>query len=226
MKSLHKNNHGFAHIGIILLAVLAIAAIGGVGYYVLQKDKNTISPVTTQNTQPVETDLAQYESKELGFKFSYPKAWGEVKTSFNKKDIVESAQDSYWVARFSDDSEGVVTLKGASQYYSNSHAIDDIVYTSGFSNNDVANLPNCFGADVSGDKGKCQLVGDDKSILVAFFSELFNETPQENDYIVFNLKPNDYNIHAVRLSYLPSDNSKIKVTQEQLLEIAKTFQYL
>ena len=52
MKDLHKNNYGFAHIGLILLAVLAITAIGGGGDYVATRNKteNTISTNQDSNS--------------------------------------------------------------------------------------------------------------------------------------------------------------------------------
>jgi len=49
MHKLRKNNHGFAHIGLILLAVLVIAAISGVGYYVIGSD--TPGSTNTNNGQ-------------------------------------------------------------------------------------------------------------------------------------------------------------------------------
>ena len=59
MKTIHKNNHGFAHIGLILLAVLVITAIGGAGYYVATRNK-------TENTISTSNATSQQEMRVTG----------------------------------------------------------------------------------------------------------------------------------------------------------------
>ncbi len=63
----NKNQMGFAHIGLILLAFFVIAAIGGVGYYTLQKSKDksstpkrndTSAPTATSDTKETESNTA------------------------------------------------------------------------------------------------------------------------------------------------------------------------
>ena len=51
MKNLHKNSKGFAHIGLLLLFIVVIAAIGGTGYYVFQKNHSGKTKNTSNNTQ-------------------------------------------------------------------------------------------------------------------------------------------------------------------------------
>ena len=76
MKSLHKNNYGFAHIGLILLAVLVITAIGGVGYYVAKKSQSDTSN-TDQSTNKQATSksaLASIDSIKSEIKKEFPDA--------------------------------------------------------------------------------------------------------------------------------------------------------
>ncbi len=227
MEKLSKSQKGFTLVeGLLILLVVGV--IGGIGWFVYDRNKPSerTKQVTAINQASVTSDFIQYESKELGFKFSYPKVWGEIKTDFNKQNIIENAKDSFWYASFSNDKNSIY-IKGASQNYSNSHGVDDIIYTSGFTDKDTANLPNCFGPDLSGDKGTCQLVGTGKFVLVGFFNEWPNTGyPLENGYIVLNLKPNNYNIHAIRISYFLRGDSKVKVTKDQFLDVAKTLQSL
>ena len=85
MKSLHKNNHGFAHIGLMLLAIIVIAAVGGVGYYVATKNKNpkasTNNNVATQDQQKQSNNQLTAENgisvmtADKKAQFYLPKTW-------------------------------------------------------------------------------------------------------------------------------------------------------
>lgn len=79
-----KSQNGFTLIMGLLIVVL-VAAIGFAGWKVYDTSKSTKSveasstaPVA-KKTEPVISDsIVEYQNKDLGFKFAYPKAWGEV----------------------------------------------------------------------------------------------------------------------------------------------------
>lgn len=82
---------GFSAIELLLIPVV-VGMISGLGYYVWQKGKS--SPATsdssqqaTKTTKPEEKKeekptipegFVEYKNEELGFRFVYPEAWGEV----------------------------------------------------------------------------------------------------------------------------------------------------
>jgi outer membrane lipoprotein-sorting protein len=59
-KNLHKNNQGLAHIGLVLLVVVVVAAVGGIGWYVFKKQKDkgasSLSDAVKQAAQKCELD--------------------------------------------------------------------------------------------------------------------------------------------------------------------------
>lgn len=93
MKKLNKKGFGAVE---MLLIILLLGLIGGVGWYVWKQrsDKQTSSttapttlnaPTVTKTTEKkaykVPDGYVVYENKELGFKFVYPKEYGEISKS-------------------------------------------------------------------------------------------------------------------------------------------------
>ena len=82
MKTLYKNHKGFAHVGLLLLFVVVIAAVGGVGYYVMSRNNkdNLTEASSTQNisSQQNSAQTTQHsvansiEIKEWGVKVTAP----------------------------------------------------------------------------------------------------------------------------------------------------------
>ena len=74
-----KKQAGFSVVEVSLMLVVVGLLIFG-GWFVFSKqrgtDKNTEQPRTTEQTTDGQT--ATFESKQYGFKFSYPKDWGDV----------------------------------------------------------------------------------------------------------------------------------------------------
>lgn len=83
---LTKNQSGISHILLVLLLVVVIGGVGFTAYKVgTSKKTPTNSSAATENTKKEETKteeakipegFVEYENKELGFKFAYPKEWG------------------------------------------------------------------------------------------------------------------------------------------------------
>lgn len=113
-----KNNKGFAGIGIIL-AIIAVLAVGGVAYFMGKSSNNIQMPeINTQTNQPVENtatkdvtftvpiDWKEYKNDELGISFMYPS---------NYQVSVEKDSDETSYATFS----GTIKNKTSSFYFSN-----------------------------------------------------------------------------------------------------------
>lgn len=107
---LRNNQSGIAHL-VALLIIVIIAVVGFAGWRVYTLDQENKKLNKTANTQiptPGRSDdesvvtlpkstipegFIAYENKELGFKFAYPKTWGEVKEDSNS-DVIFSAHFS------------------------------------------------------------------------------------------------------------------------------------
>lgn len=63
MKTLYKNHKGFAHVGLLLLFVVVIAAVGGVGYYVFTNKTN--SKVNQTTVMPSATVVKDSSTKDF-----------------------------------------------------------------------------------------------------------------------------------------------------------------
>lgn len=61
---MHKNQHGFAHLAVILIVLIAIA-VGGAGYYVYSKEKSKNTKVDSSNAQEV-ASKSKAKIKHLG----------------------------------------------------------------------------------------------------------------------------------------------------------------
>ncbi len=81
------NQKGFAHLVIVLIIVIVLAGAGFAGWRIYDQRKNTnINTTSTTSSKTTEEKpkstipdgFVEYENKELGFKFAYPKGWGEV----------------------------------------------------------------------------------------------------------------------------------------------------
>ena len=81
---LSKSQQGIAHVVLVFLLVAVLSGAGFAGYKVYQGNKGKQHAINTSTEQPKEDDKAssipegfvEYENKELGFKFAYPKEWG------------------------------------------------------------------------------------------------------------------------------------------------------
>lgn len=110
---LTKNQSGFSHILLVLLLVVVLGGIGFAGYKVYDSKKakpaaqTSNTPVTEKKDEikkeesKIPEGFVEYENKDLGFTFAYPKEWGEV----SKKTMSqECAQDErYKKARVTGD---------------------------------------------------------------------------------------------------------------------------
>jgi hypothetical protein len=92
MKKIHRNQSGVAALTIIGL-ILIFAVVGFTGWRVWEARKDAKKQLESGSSQQatktepkneeskVPEGYTLYENKDLGFKFSYPKEWGEAKTS-------------------------------------------------------------------------------------------------------------------------------------------------
>ncbi len=89
-----SNQNGFSPLHTVLMLVFA-ALVVGTGYYVYQAtnkaddalsnaEQGSLSNISSKKQIEVPADWVWYESKELGFKFAYPKVWGEVSIEVGK----------------------------------------------------------------------------------------------------------------------------------------------
>jgi hypothetical protein len=83
---MHKSETGFTPIFTLLLTV-ALAGVSFAGWKVYQASQATTPPASSAapatNSQPAKTSeipegFIEYKNEELGFRFAYPRAWGEV----------------------------------------------------------------------------------------------------------------------------------------------------
>lgn len=124
MKKLKQ--HGFGSIEVVLLVVV-LGLIGGLGYYVYQKGKtlpvastSSSSPASTatkpqENKSTVPEGFVEYENKELGFKFAYPKTWGDISVTDVRH--VKEPSDGFrvdtgkrWLMKFSNEKSASLGL--------------------------------------------------------------------------------------------------------------------
>lgn len=93
-----KNQSGIAHLAILLL-VIAAGIVGFTGWKVYDTNKKTNNSQTTTDSTSAASQaqtnasdkeykeykipegFVKYENKDLGFKFAYPKEWGDVTVS-------------------------------------------------------------------------------------------------------------------------------------------------
>ncbi len=83
MKNSGKKQHGFAVFEVLFFVLLAVVITGAAYYIGTRHNKSSTEPTSSKSTTslPVSTQkssdaLSNYENKDLGFKFSYPKSWG------------------------------------------------------------------------------------------------------------------------------------------------------
>ncbi len=101
---LYKNQSGIAPVVVVLLLVL-VGIVGFAGWRVYDSQKKTnesldraasnIETITKQkNESKIPEGFVGYENKELGFKFAYPKEWGDISQKQFSKECLTSA-DTY-----------------------------------------------------------------------------------------------------------------------------------
>ncbi|OGL30349.1 hypothetical protein A3D14_03715 [Candidatus Saccharibacteria bacterium RIFCSPHIGHO2_02_FULL_47_12] len=97
MHRLRKNNHGFAHIGLILLALVVIVTICGVGYYVAtKKDKTNTNPTISTSQSSTQNTANSSENKylvikEWGIKVQQPTALTAISYKIENNILVFSS---------------------------------------------------------------------------------------------------------------------------------------
>jgi len=114
---LYKQQDGIAHPGIILLILLVLSAIGFAGWRVHETGKDAkeaestatnnssaTTPASQQNENKIPNGYELYENAELGFKFAYPKEWGEAKFNEDNCNIPDACEG--WQAGVSFDTSG------------------------------------------------------------------------------------------------------------------------
>lgn len=107
---------GFTAIHVVLILVL-LGIIGVAGWKVYDAGKASVKPAATTSPVPaakkeapkIPDGFVEYQNKELGFKFAYPKDWGEVQ--FSTHDGAEGGKSFH--GTFS--SKSVITFGGLSE---------------------------------------------------------------------------------------------------------------
>ncbi len=115
-----KSESGIAHIATILI-ILFVAVAGFAGWRVYQSSKDkpkepaTVSEeistvVQNEEKSPTPAGFVEYENKDIGIKFSYPKEWGTVQI---KKEIGDGVaiQGTNVSISFSDNKQPAATLR-------------------------------------------------------------------------------------------------------------------
>ncbi len=104
---LTKNQSGISHIILVLLLLVAVGVVGYVGYKVGTSKKapanNTDSTDTIKKEESkVPEGFVEYDNKELGFKFAYPKEW-KLKVTKQPADYPPNSRDLPIIELTSDD---------------------------------------------------------------------------------------------------------------------------
>jgi hypothetical protein len=132
-----KNQKGFAHLGIVLLALFVILAVSFAGWKVYDSSKSkttdtqaSSSPnkVTRQKAKesPVQEKpkipegYVTYENKDIGFKFAYPKDWGTiVRSGDDRPDLITDGLNGHVLRTsfvYGDEKDGNVNVLPRGHY--------------------------------------------------------------------------------------------------------------
>lgn len=91
-----KNQSGIAHLALVLLLAIALSGVGFAGYKVYKSNQDkklnqatapaaqetaTKTEETKKEESKIPESFVEYENKESGFKFAYPRDWGTVSVS-------------------------------------------------------------------------------------------------------------------------------------------------
>lgn len=103
---LHKDNQGFAYTGLILLVVVVIAAVGGVGYYVMTKNKDKNQYRSNDSTAQPSSDTSSNSSAATHSSSEFM----EVKEFGVKVRLSDPINDAYYVIKTSSDGKKYATI--------------------------------------------------------------------------------------------------------------------
>ncbi len=237
---LSKSQAGFTAVHMLLILVL-LGIIGFTGWKVYDAGKSakpaessTATPAVKKEESKIPDGFVEYENKELGFKFAYPKDWGEVKVDKVDNKNNETPDTKGMVYRFSFSARQSTLSQGSNGYSPElditAIATDAVLPATGFNESYARGFTEkdgkVFGlSDRSGeDKGDTIFarIGKGKEGVLIKHTTLPSGAEADNYYASFNLKKNYENVKGIRFWYVARNNSRM--TYEDFQKVIGSFE--